>query len=392
MEFAPTTAAKADDSWLRKEESGVSGSRRALQDLFAPAGLRLDGDAPWDPKVHDDRFHGRVLALGSLGLGESYVDGWWDCEEIETFFYRLLSAGVPQSFHPWRELPRIALARLTNAGRRSKAFEIGERHYDLGNDLYETMLDRRMTYSCGYWTGARNLDEAQEAKLDLVCRKAGLKPGMRVLDIGCGWGSLAAFAAERYGVSVVGITVSKQQIELGRQRTAGLPVELLLQDYRDLAGTFDAIVSVGMFEHVGHRNYRTFFDVARRCLAPSGVFVLHTIGTRQSVVSCDPWIEKYIFPNSHVPSMAQIAAALENRFVIEDWQNIGPHYEPTLMAWSSNVRAGWERLRARYTDRFYRLWSYYLRACAGSFRARYNDVWQLVLSREGLPGGYEAVR
>ena len=370
----------------------MSGSRRVLQELFAPSGLRFGGDATWDPKVHDERFYGRVLAEGSLGLGESYVDGWWDCEELETFFCRLLSSGVPQKVRVWRDLLRIVLARLTNRGRRSSAFEIGERHYDLGNDLYETMLDRRMTYSCGYWAGARNLDEAQEAKLDLVCRKAALKPGMRVLDIGCGWGSLAAFAAERYGVSVVGITVSKEQIELGRLRTAGLPVQLLLQDYRDLAGTFDAIVSVGMFEHVGHRHYRTFFDVARRCLVPGGLFVLHTIGTRLSAVSCDPWIEKYIFPNSLVPSMAQIAAALENRFVIEDWQNIGPHYEPTLMAWFSNFRAGWDRLQGRYTDRFYRLWSYYLRACAGSFRARYNDVWQLVLSREGLQGGYETVR
>jgi cyclopropane-fatty-acyl-phospholipid synthase len=391
MEFAHT-AAEGNDSWIRKKDSGVSGSRRALQDLFAPSGLRLDGDAPWDPRIHDDRFYGRVLANGSLGLGESYVDGWWDCEDLETFSCRLLSSGVAQKVHGWRDLPRIVLARLTNSGRRSNAFEIGERHYDLGNDLYETMLDRRMTYSCAYWAGARTLDEAQEAKLDLVCRKAGLRPGMRVLDVGCGWGGFAAFAAERYGVSAVGITVSKEQIELGRRRTAGLPVQLLLQDYRDLEGTFDAIVSVGMFEHVGRRNYRTFFDVARRCLAPGGLFVLHTIGTRLSILSCDPWIEKYIFPNSLVPSMAQIAAALENRFVIEDWQNIGPHYEPTLMAWFSNFRAGWDLLRARYSDRFFRLWSFYLRACAGSFRARSNDVWQLVLSREGLPGGYEAVR
>ncbi|MGE5715893.1 MAG: cyclopropane fatty acyl phospholipid synthase [Acidobacteriota bacterium] len=391
MELAPA-AANSDDSWLRKKEPRASGSRVVLQDLLAPSGIRLDGDAPWDPKVRDERFYDRVLASGSLGLGESYVDGWWDCEELETFFYRLLSAGLAHRVRVWRDLPRIALARLSNRGRRSKAFEIGERHYDLGNDLYETMLDRRMTYSCGYWTRARTLDEAQEAKLDLICRKARLKAGMRVLDIGCGWGSLAAFAAERYGVSVVGITVSKEQIELGRTRTAGLPVQFLLQDYRDLEGSFDAIVSIGMFEHVGHRNYRTFFDVARRCLAPGGLFVLHTIGTRQSSVACDPWIEKYIFPNSHVPSMAQIAAAIENRFVIEDWQNIGPHYEPTLMAWFANFRAGWDRLRTRYTDRFFRMWSYYLRACAGSFHARYNDVWQFVLSREGLPGGCEAVR
>jgi len=391
MEFV-STAARPDDSWLHRKESRASGSRRVLEDLFASAGLRLDGDAPCDPRIHDERFYNRVLARGSLGLGESYVDGWWDCEELETFFYRLLSSGVAQNVRVWRDLPRIALARLANRGRRSRAFVIGERHYDIGNDLYETMLDRRMTYSCGYWKGARTLDEAQEAKLDLVCRKARLEPGMRVLDIGCGWGSLAAFAAERYGVSVVGITVSKEQIELGRSRTAGWPVQLLLQDYRELEGTFDAIVSIGMFEHVGSRHYRTFFDVARRCLAPGGLFVLHTIGTRQSTVACDPWIEKYIFPNSLVPSMAQIASALENRFVIEDWQNIGPYYEPTLMAWFSNFRAGWERLRGHYGDRFYRMWSYYLRACAGSFRARYNDVWQFVLSREGLRGGIETVR
>ncbi len=391
MEFAPT-APNAEPSWLTEREPGIPGSRLVLQDLFARAGITLDGDAPWDPRIRNGRFCDRVLANGSLGLGESYVDGWWDCEELETFFYRLLSADLAREVRVWRDLPRIVLARLRSSGRRSKAFEIGERHYDLGNDLYETMLDRRMTYSCGYWASARTLDEAQEAKLDLLCRKARLAPGMRVLDIGCGWGSFASFAAERYGVSAVGITVSKEQLELGRARTAGLPVQLLLQDYRDLTGTFDAIVSVGMFEHVGVRQYRTFFDVARRCLVPEGLLVLHTIGSRVSTAACDPWIEKYIFPNSLVPSMAQITGALEGLFVLEDWQNIGPHYEPTLMAWFSNFRSGWDRLRERYTDRFYRLWSYYLRACAGSFRARYNDVWQLVLSRDGLPGGYETVR
>jgi len=370
----------------------VSNNRAVLQELLAPAGIRLGGDAPWDPRIHDVRFYDRVLAHGSLGLGESYMDGWWDCEELETFFFRVLSSGLPDRARSWRDLPRILRARLTNRGRRSKAFLIGEHHYDLGNDLYETMLDRRMVYSCGYWKNARLLGEAQEAKLDLVCRKIGLKAGMRVLDIGCGWGSLAAFAAEHYGAHVVGVTVSKEQVELARRRTAGLPVEFALQDYRDVKGTFDAIVSIGMFEHVGRRHYRTFFDVARRCLAPGGLFLLHTIGSRRSSDSGDPWIEKYIFPNSLIPSMAQITPGLEDRFVIEDWQNIGPHYEPTLMAWFANFQAGWSRLEERYGTRFFRMWSYYLRSCAGSFRARYNDVWQIVLSREGLAGGYEPVR
>ncbi len=311
---------------------------------------------------------------------------------LETFFFRVLSAGLSEKVRSWRDLPRLLHARWTNRGRRSRAFEIGERHYDLGNDLYETMLDRRMVYSCACWAGARSLDEAQEAKLDLVCRKVRLRPGMRVLDIGCGWGGFAAFAAERYGVGVVGVTVSKEQVELGLARTAGLPVELVLRDYRDVEGTFDAIVSIGMFEHVGRRNYGTFFDVARRCLAPDGLFLLHTIGNRRSSEADDPWIDRYIFPNGLIPSMAQITAALERRFVLEDWQNIGPNYEPTLLAWLENFRAGWSRLEDRYGRRFYRMWTYYLRSCAGSFRARYNDVWQLVLSRDGLVGGYEPAR
>jgi cyclopropane-fatty-acyl-phospholipid synthase len=386
-----STSARTDDSYFRSRRR-VSKSQATLEALLAPAGVRFNGDAPWDPRVHDDRFFDRVLAKGSLGLGESYMDGWWDCEDLETFFSRVLETGLQDSVRFWRDLPRILMARLTNRGHRSQAFEIGERHYDLGNDLYETMLDQRMVYSCGYWKGARLLEEAQEAKLELVCRKIGLKAGMRVLDIGCGWGSFAAFAAERYGARVVGITVSKEQLDLGRRRTAGLPVELALQDYRDLTGVFDAIVSIGMFEHVGRRHYGAFFDVARRCLAPGGLFLLHTIGNRKSSDSGDPWIEKYIFPNSLVPSMAQITTALEDRFVIEDWQNIGPHYEPTLMAWFANFRAGWSRLEDRYGMRFFRMWSYYLRSCAGSFRARANDVWQVVLSRNGLAGGYEPVR
>ena len=321
----------------------MSGSRRALQDLFAPAGLRLDGDAPWDPKVHDDRFHGRVLALGSLGLGESYVDGWWDCDEIETFFYRLLSAGVPQSFHAWRDLPRIALARLTNAGRRSKAFEIGERHYDLGNDLYETMLDRRMTYSCGYWTGARNLDEAQEAKLDLICRKAGLQAGharpRHRLRLGLSrrlrGGALRSFGRRHHGFE----RADRAWAPADRRAARRAPPSGLPRPRRDLRRD-----RVG--RHVRAR--RAPATIGRSSTWRAGVSrrTASSCSTRSEPgsppVACDPWIEKYIFPNSHVPSMAQIAAALENRFVIEDWQNIGPHYEPTLMAWFTNFRAGWD--------------------------------------------------
>jgi cyclopropane-fatty-acyl-phospholipid synthase len=287
-------------------------------------------------------------------------------------------------------LPYV-VSRFTNRQRKSKAAVIAEAHYNLGNDLFEAMLDRRMVYSCGYWREAADLDAAQEAKLDLVCRKLALEPGMRVLDIGCGWGSFAQFAAERYGVEVVGVTVSQPQVDLGRARCAGLPVDLRLQDYREVRGRFDRVVSIGMFEHVGLKNYRQFMEIAHRCLNEKGIFLLHTIGGLRSILCQDPWVEKYIFPNSLIPSARYITDAIEGLFVMEDWHNFGADYDRTLMAWWGNFEKAWPSLQARYGDRFYRIWRYYLLYCAGSFRARYNQLWQVVLSKGGVPGGYARV-
>ena len=368
--------------------------RSALYERFeavlAGSGIGLDGANPWDLRVRDERFFGKVLRQGTLGLGEAYVAGWWDCDRLDELVCRALRAGLHL------RLSRPALLGLWKAllaGRRAKAFEIGEWHYDIGNDLFERMLDRRMIYSCAVWShGARSLDEAQEAKLDLICRKVRLRPGMRLLDIGCGWGGLAIFAAQRYGVSVVGVTVSQEQVELGRRRTAGLPIEIRFQDYRDLDERFDAVVSVGMFEHVGFRSYEPFMDVARRCLEDDGLFLLHTIGSGITDFEVDTWIARYIFPNGHIPSMRQIAAAAEGRFVIEDWQNLGADYDPTLMAWFANFSARWQEIASGYGERFRRLWTYYLLTCAGAFRARHNQLWQIVLSPHGGAGGYAPLR
>ncbi len=367
-------------------------SRSRLATLLAPAGVTLDGSAPWDVRVHDPRVPSRILSGGSLALGESYMDGWWSCEKLDDLFFRVLSAGLDRAARGSAGLAQWASAWLFPKGRRSKAFVIGEHHYDLGNDLFARMLDRRMIYSCAYWTGAADLDEAQERKLDLVCRKLSLRPGMRVLDIGCGWGGFARFAAERYGVSVVGITVSREQVSFASNLVRGLPVEVRLQDYRDLSETFDALVSIGMFEHVGPRHYPTFFDVARRCLGSGGLFLLHTIAAPETTATGDPWIERYIFPQSQVPSLARIARAVEGRFVVEDVHNIGAHYDPTLTAWHANVEAHRPELSARYDERFFRMWRYFLLSCAGAFRARRNEVLQVVLSPGGVPGGYVPVR
>jgi cyclopropane-fatty-acyl-phospholipid synthase len=269
-----------------------------------------------------------------------------------------------------------------------RAWQVGEAHYDLGNDFYQKMLDSRMTYTCGYWENATDLEAAQEAKLDMICRKLDLKPGQRVLDIGCGWGSFMGFAAEHYGVECVGVTISREQAAHGQKLCEGLPVEFRLTDYRNLDEKFDHIASIGMFEHVGHKNHHAFFDVARRCLKEEGLFLLHTIGKNRRDSTPDPWIDRYIFPNGDLPSLDRISVAVEDQFIIEDVHNFGADYDKTLMAWNENFQAAWPELSNRFDERFKRMWEYYLQACAGAFRSREIQLWQLVLSPDGVPGGY----
>ncbi len=371
--------------------------QRRVADLLAEADVRIGGLRPWDIQVHDPHFYARVLGQGSLGLGESYVDGWWDTGSLDDCLFHLMDAGLDQRVHGAGELWDALRARVLNLQSRRRSREVGERHYDLGNDLYAAMLGRRLVYSCGYWTQADgrvlgDLDAAQEAKLDLVCRKLRLRPGMRVLDIGCGWGEALKFAAERYGISGVGLTISREQADYARRRCAGLPVEIRLQDYREADEAYDAVFSIGMFEHVGVKNYGTYFEVAQRCLAYGGLFLLHTIGNHRSVNRTDPWIARYIFPNSMLPSAAQIAHAVEGLFVIEDWHNFGADYDRTLRAWRDNIEPAWPSLDARYDKRFRRMWRFYLAGSMAAFRTRRSQLWQVVLSKGGVAGGYVAPR
>jgi cyclopropane-fatty-acyl-phospholipid synthase len=368
-------------------------AQQAVRDLFALADVRVNGVRPWDIQVHNPALFPRVLAGGSLALGESYMDGWWDCEALDQFSYRILKAELDKKVRGMKHvLWNMVIAGLMNPQKKTRAYEIGKHHYDLGNELFRSMLDARMVYSCGYWSTAENLDQAQEAKLDLICKKIGLQPGQRILDIGCGWGSFARYAAQHYHVEVVGITVSREQTALGSELCAGLPIHLRLQDYRDLDEEFDHIVSVGMFEHVGYKNYRTFMETARRCLKPEGRFLLHTIGGTTSLTSTDPWISTYIFPNSMIPSAAQITAAAEGSFVLRDWHCFGTHYDRTLMAWHDNFVKNWDQIKDRYDTRFYRMWTYYLLCCAGSFRANKNQLWQIVFTRIEAGGDCTSIR
>ncbi len=363
-------------------ELKVSSVRKTVLQILERGDIRIGGSRPWDIQIHDERLFERVMSKGTVGLGEGYMEGWWDCGAVDEFFERILYAR--KGFRPKPNLELILFAvkaKLQN--RQTKVLSMGEgrKHYDIGNDLYRAMLDKRMVYTCAFWKGARNLDEAQEAKLDLTCRKLGLRPGMRILDIGCGWGSFAKFAAERYGVQVVGITVSQSQVDLGIELCRGLPVEIRLQDYRNVNEQFDHIVSLGMFEHVGHKNFREYMLVAHRCLRDQGMFLLHTCGENRSETEIDAWIDKYIFPNANIPSIAQIGAAIENIFVMEDWHNLSTDYERTLMAWNENFESHWSELSQQYGETFHRMWRYYLLQCAGGFRARKNQLWQIVLAK-----------
>ncbi len=370
----------------------VSQSQKRVEALLAVADVRIDGPDPTDLQVHDPRIYSRVSAHGSLGLGEAYMDGWWDAENLDGFLFKLIDARLDEQVGTFEDAWLFLKARLINLQRGQRAYVVGERHYDLGNDLFRAMLGKRLIYSCGYWKEAQDLDAAQEAKLDLVFRKLGLQPGMRVLDIGCGWGEALRLAAERHGVTGVGITVSQEQADFARTLCAGLAVEIRVQDYRELDESFDRVFSIGMFEHVGVKNYRTYFEVARRCTADDGLFLLHSIGSNVSSNHTDPWIAKYIFPNSMIPSAEQIANTVEGVFVTEDWHNFGADYDRTLMAWRANFEAAWPQLAEKYGERFRRMWRFYLSASAAVFRARRDQLWQLVLSPNGIPGGYRAPR
>ncbi len=379
----------AVDIPVRQEPPGI------ISELVREAGITINGDAPWDIQVFDERVYQLVLSKGSLGFGEAYMDGMWECEHLDQLFQRLMSARIEEKIDNWsklRLLGEIMRHSLFNLQSSQRAFQVGEQHYDIGNDVFEAMLDPTMSYSCAYWHDAAGLRDAQLKKLDMICRKLELKPGERMLEIGCGWGGLARYAAENYGVEVVGITISKEQQKLARARCEGLPVSIELMDYRNLTEQYDKIVSVGMFEHVGPKNYAVYFDTAHRALKDDGLFLLHTIGNSVTSPKTDAWIDKYIFPNGKLPSAREIASTLERRFLIEDWHNFGPDYDHTLMAWWDNFETAWPFLQAKYGKRFYRMWKYYLMSCAGFFRSRQGQLWQLVLSKPERGRTYRSVR
>ena len=373
---------------LTQTESG----RSFFEPLLAKADIRIGGDRPWDMRVANEDVFDRVLRDGTLGLGDAYVEGWWECDALDEFFFRVLNARLDRHLPlTLKAAAHFLRAHVFNQQTRRKSTKVAKQHYDIGNGFYEAMLDPYMQYSCGYFKDTDDLAEAQRKKLDLIARKLQIKSTDHVLDIGCGWGGLAKYLAETYGCRVTGLNISDEQIAFAKEFCTGLPVDILKTDYRDMDGTFDKIVSVGMFEHVGSKNYDVYMETARKLLKDDGLFLLHTIGT-ESGPGEDMWIREHIFPNSALPNQAAIAEAFAPRFVLEDWHNFGAYYDKTLLAWHENFKAHWSEFRGTYGDSFERLWRYYLLCCAGSFRARTVQLWQLVLSPHGVAGGYASVR
>ncbi|MEJ7600828.1 MAG: cyclopropane fatty acyl phospholipid synthase [Kofleriaceae bacterium] len=357
------------------------------RELLANADIQVGGDRPWDIQVHDERLWSRILRDGTLGAGEAYMEGWWDTPALDQFVDKAMRVQLGNTLRDnWMVVPHVLRARVMNLQTIRRAFGNAQQHYDIGNELYEAMLDKRMLYTCAlYSTGAKTLEEAQDAKLELVCKKVGLKPGMRVLDLGCGWGGFSAYAAEHYGAKVTSYTVAEEQVKWIRERYAHLPIDIRLDDYRKATGTYDAVVSIGLMEHVGPKNYRGYMELVDRVLAPQGVAFVHTIGGNRARAHLDPWFDKYIFPNACLPTLSAMVTAMEGIFIPEDIHNIGEDYDPTLMAWWHNFDAAWPRLKDRYGEPFYRMWKYYLLASAGAFRSRGQQLFQLVMTRMGTP-------
>jgi cyclopropane-fatty-acyl-phospholipid synthase len=367
---------------------------RKLGEILSAVDIRLNGNRPWDIQVFDPRCLQRVLSEGSIGAGESYMDGWWDAASLDELFFRMHQLNPYDKLGTWGVLWLALKGKILNRQTRWRAGQVAHEHYDLGNDLYEAMLGNRMQYTCAYWKGASTLEEAQESKLHLICRKIQLLPGMRVLELGGGFGGLAHFMAKEYGCQVVSYNISKEQVAYGRGLCKGLPVRFEQKDYRESTSeteSFDRVVAVGLCEHIGYKNYRKFLEIAQARLKDCGLFLLHTIGSNESVTSTDAWVDKYIFPNGMIPSIAQLSKAMENLWVVEDLHNFGPDYDRTLLAWWQNFERAWPILRSKYSDRFYRMWRFYIMASAGRFRARKLQLWQFVLSKGDIPA-YTPVR
>lgn len=335
-----------------------------------------------------------IITKQNLGIAESYMHGKVEIDLVP-FFTTLLNGTAigtrrkETSFvHVIDALnaPMQLSARLFNQQTRERSTRVTKQHYDAGNDLYEVMLGPSMSYTCAYWRNANNLDEAQTAKFDLVRRKLELRPGMKVVDLGMGWGTAAAYMHQHGNVDVTGVSLSEEQVKWAQAHLVKPGLRFIFSDYRDhcddpeYAGAYDRVYSIGMLEHVGFHNHWSFFKCIKKLLKPDGLAVVHTIGEPDPVPVMDPFLDTYIFPGAVIPALSGLTSAFENDFILEDFQNFGHDYSKTLAAWHINAQKFFEKNPGAYSQEFQRMWNYYLKICEVLFDLRINQLWHFVLS------------
>ncbi|XP_021964854.2 cyclopropane-fatty-acyl-phospholipid synthase [Folsomia candida] len=368
-------------------------------------GITINKGGPCDIKnrnfmTSQDTVYIRAINEGILGFGESYMDGDWDAEDIPAVFYKIFANDAPilrMFMNPWNRFLYYMQFSFFNLQTKQRVYDVAKIHYDLGNEFFENMLDSTMNYTCGYFKDTDNLEKAQLAKMDFVAAKLGIKQGMTVLDIGCGFGGMARHLAINYGATVTAVTISKEQATFAQQACRGLPVTVKVMDYRDVSGTYDRVVSLGDLEHIGPANYGTFFKTVSRCLKEDGLCLIHCMGNYHDVMPHqEPFSAKYVFPGACLPYYTEVMGSLQNLFLIEDWHNFGNDYNLTSVAWRDNFIRNWPKLqqldKIKYDDRFYRMWTFYLGVAIALYKARKIQLWQIVLSKHGVVGGYRSVR
>ena len=377
-------------------------AEKFVRDLFSQVEIEVNGSNPWDPQVHNPAAYNMMVSRGSVGLGETYMHGYWDCEQLDQFFARVTSVDlrklIPVNF------PTVSLAvgaYLKNRQLPKAAWEVGRMHYDLPDEVWEATLDSAMTGSCAYYRNPTDtLEEAQLNKCRMTLDKVGLKSGHSLLDIGVGWAAFSGLAAQEYGAHPIGITVSEgQKAYIHKRYGEAIDVRVNPWQETELREPVDCIVSAEMFEHVGSDNYRSFFEFCRRSIKEDGLMNLHTIVRHTPSKHIDPWMDKYIYPGGCIPTLGQITTAVHGLFHVVDVHDIGGHYPATLRAWMDNFRRNWDSVKSLGSARlgmdpevFCRMWLYHYMASAGGFMSSRISVHQIVLSPNGVPGRYQSIR
>jgi cyclopropane-fatty-acyl-phospholipid synthase len=346
--------------------------------------------------VSDDSVWYDIITKANLGIAEGYMHGKIDVDPLPLFLSLLNDTSIgtrrKEKFDVLGmvigaiEAPTQMMGWLFNLQTKELSSRVTKQHYDAGNDLYEVMLGPSMSYTCAYWKDAENLDQAQEAKFNLIMRKLELQPGMKVADLGMGWGTAAAYMHKHGKVNVTGVSLSEKQVEWAQNNLVKDGLRFIWSDYRehcedpDIVGTYDRIYSIGMFEHIGPKNYEPFFKCIKALLKPDGLAVVHTIGEPDFVAASDQFLEKYIFPGAVIPTLPMATKAFEHHFILEDFQNFGHDYSKTLAAWHVNSLKFFRENPNAYSPEFQRMWEYYLKMCEALFELRINQLWHFVLS------------